>query len=245
MLVYDWMWWGQLTNQNLVRRGVRRCGGVHGGVWRVRRAVWRGAWRSMERCTEVCGGVRRGVWRGVRRCTEGCVEVHGAVRRCAELCGGAQRGVWRCAEGWWGQLTNQNLAWRCVEGCTEVRRGVVGTINQSESCAEVCRGVRGGVWRGVRRCAEGWWGQLTNQNLAWRCTEGCAEGYAEVHGEVRGGVLVHVCHWLPIATIDLVGDNRNLKFEAYFEVLYPLRVVDSLRTLKVHHCLSLVTIGCP
>ena len=35
----------------------------------------------------------------------------------------------------------------------------------------------------------------------------------------------------------------NLKIEAYFEVLYPLYVVDSLRTLKVHHCLSLVTIG--
>ena len=37
----------------------------------------------------------------------------------------------------------------------------------------------------------------------------------------------------------------NLKFEAYFKVLNPLYVVDSLRILKVHHCLSLVTIGCP
>ena len=37
----------------------------------------------------------------------------------------------------------------------------------------------------------------------------------------------------------------NLKFGAFFEVLYPLSVVDSLRTLKVHHCLSMVTIGCP
>ena len=36
----------------------------------------------------------------------------------------------------------------------------------------------------------------------------------------------------------------NLKFEAYFEVLYPLYVVDCLRTSNVHHCLSLVTIGC-
>ena len=32
----------------------------------------------------------------------------------------------------------------------------------------------------------------------------------------------------------------NLKFEAHFEVLYPLWVVDNLRTLKVHHCLPLV-----
>ena len=30
-----------------------------------------------------------------------------------------------------------------------------------------------------------------------------------------------------------------------YEVLYPLYMVNSLRTLKVHHCLSLVTIGCP
>ena len=37
----------------------------------------------------------------------------------------------------------------------------------------------------------------------------------------------------------------NLKFEAYSEVLDPLYMVDSLTTLKVHHCLSMVTIGCP
>ena len=37
----------------------------------------------------------------------------------------------------------------------------------------------------------------------------------------------------------------NLKFEAYFEILYRLYMVDSLRTLKVHHCLSMVTIGYP
>ena len=34
-------------------------------------------------------------------------------------------------------------------------------------------------------------------------------------------------------------------FKAYFELLYLLWVVDILRTVKVHHCLSLVTIGCP
>ena len=36
----------------------------------------------------------------------------------------------------------------------------------------------------------------------------------------------------------------NFKFEAYFEVLLPLYMVDSLRTLKVYHYLSLVTTGC-
>ena len=34
-----------------------------------------------------------------------------------------------------------------------------------------------------------------------------------------GGLFVLNYHWLPLATIDLVGDNRDLKFEAYFEVL--------------------------
>ena len=35
-----------------------------------------------------------------------------------------------------------------------------------------------------------------------------------------GGVFsVLVCHWLPLATITLVGDNKELKLEAYFEFL--------------------------
>ena len=32
----------------------------------------------------------------------------------------------------------------------------------------------------------------------------------------------------------------NLKFESYFEVLYPLYVVDSLKTLKVYPTIDLV-----
>ena len=35
----------------------------------------------------------------------------------------------------------------------------------------------------------------------------------------------------------------NLKSEAYFEVLYPLWVFDSLKTLNLHHCLSLASIN--
>ena len=48
MLVYDWLWWGQLTNQNLAWRGAEGCAEVHGGV---------------QRYTEVHGGVRAGVRR--------------------------------------------------------------------------------------------------------------------------------------------------------------------------------------
>ena len=75
MLVYDWLWWGQLTNQNRARR----CAEVH-------RGVCGGARRCMEGCAEGCRGalkgawrcaeVRRGVHRGAQRCTEGCAEVH-------------------------------------------------------------------------------------------------------------------------------------------------------------------------
>ena len=73
-----------------------------------------------------------------------------------------------------------------------VHAGVVGTLSQSDYrwghsanqitqglCARMC--VQGGVCRG-----------------AWRCMEGCAE--------VRGGAQ-RGYHWLPLATIDLVGDN--------------------------------------
>ena len=71
MLVYDWMWWGQLTNQNLARRGTEVRGGVCGGAQR-------GARRCMEGCTEVHGGVHG----GARRCARRCVEV------CRGVCGG-------------------------------------------------------------------------------------------------------------------------------------------------------------
>ena len=128
MLVYDWMWWGQLTNQNLVQRGAEVCRGVR---------------RGTRRCTEVCGGVCR----GARRCAEECME----VRR------GAQRGAWRDVQ-------------RCAEGCAEVHGGV-----------------HRGVCGGVQRCAE-----------------------------VCGGVLVHGYHWLPLATIDLVGDNREFEVSGIF-----------------------------
>ena len=65
MLVYDWLWWGQLTNQNRAWR----CAEVHGGVW-----------RGVPRCAEVRGGVHV----GARRCAEVCRGVHRGARRCME-----------------------------------------------------------------------------------------------------------------------------------------------------------------
>ena len=47
-------------------------------------------------------------------------------------------------------------------------------------------------------------------------------------------------HWLPLATIDLVGDNRNLRFEADFEMLYSFWVVNSLRKHVFTHTQILI-----
>ena len=62
---------------------------------------------------------------------------------------------------------------------------MAGTLNQSESCTEVC----GGVYRGAWRCVEGC--VVVHRNVQ-RCMEGCAEMVA-------------------LATIDLVGDNREFE----------------------------------
>ena len=43
--------------------------------------------------------------------------------------------------------------------------------------------------------------------------------FSEFYKSASLFVLGH--HWLPLATIDLVGDKGNSKFETYFEVLYP------------------------
>ena len=133
---------------------------------------------------------------------------------------------------WWGPLANE-IHFRCVEGAREV----------CGRCVEGARKVHGrckGAWEVHGRCTEGahkeklrerlWWGPLANE-IHFRCAEGawkvrgrctkvhgrCAEGAREVHGRYAEGVM-------PIIL---------------------LAVVDSLRTLKVHHCLSMVTMVAP
>ena len=136
MLAYDWMWWGQLTNQNLAWRCVEMHGGVRGGVQ-----------RGARRCTEVCGSARR----GVQRCAEVHRGVHGGARRCAEGCaevhGGAWRGTWRCTEG--------------CGGCMEVFQRGGGEKNQDFISI---RFLNAGIWLdvvgtinhgGAQRCVEG------------------------------------------------------------------------------------------
>ena len=58
----------------------------------------------------------------------------------------------------------------------------------------------------------------------------------------RGDFSTETLPWKLFRGDFIIG---NLKFESYFEVLCPLYVVYCLRTSKMHHSLSLVTIGCP
>ena len=97
------------------------------------------------------------------------------------------------------------------------------------------RGVQRGAWRVCRGVHGG-------------CAEGCMEGvqrgvWRGMWRGVQRGVRRGAWRWLLLATINkkwvIIG---NLKFEAYFEILYLLYVVDSLRTLKVYHFLSMVTV---
>ena len=84
--------------------------------------------------------------------------------------------------------------------------GCGGDINQSDSFryAEGVRrgGTRRGTRRGMRRgYAEGVRGGVRRG--------GMRRGYAE---NIEGASLfVHSYHWLPLATIHLVGDNRKLE----------------------------------
>ena len=73
-------------------------------------------------------------------------------------------------------------------------------------------GVHGGAWRCMEGCAEEHAEVCRGMHRgAWRCTEGCTEGCMEVHGGVHGGAWRGVWRWLPLATINLVGDNREFE----------------------------------
>ena len=58
------------------------------------------------------------------------------------------------------------------------------------------------------------WAEGCLEGYAEGCAEECTEVVQRGTGEVCGGVLIGHrgdCHWLPLATIDLVGDNREFE----------------------------------
>ena len=92
-----------------------------------------------------------------------------------------------------------------AEGCKGGTEGHTGDAEGgTEGCAEAWRG----LWRGCR----GGCGRVERGSLGkWRDVNGMQRGHGgdtEGHGGIHRGVHVHGCHWLPLATIDLVGDNR-------------------------------------
>ena len=105
-------------------------------------------------------------------------------------------------------------AWRCTGGAqrwAKVHRGVlkcIGLQRGAQRCAEVHRG----VCRGVRRCME-------RYVDVWRCMDRCAVVHGGVQRCMKGvyeGVQRYVgmsggVNWLPLPTVDLVGDNRKLR----------------------------------
>ena len=64
-------------------------------------------------------------------------------------------------------------------------------------------------------------------------------GYPENFEVLSLGILSY--HQLPLATTHVVHDNRE--FEVYFQMFYPKRMEDSLKSLKVHQVFA-VNIGC-
>ena len=94
----------------------------------------------------------------------------------------AQRGMEEHREGLGGCRGRHRMVWRGTEGHRGDAEGVKGCIGAQrgmEGCIVGMEGC-GGRYRGVQRSLEG-----------------------------HGGVHVHGYHWLPLATIELVGDNRE------------------------------------
>ena len=204
----------------------------------------------MQRCTEgyrgaqmyveVHGGVTKvhgGVYGGARTWTEGCVEMD---RECTEVCRGLYRGIQRYVEVQKGlqRYVEVHERWRVWEGMRRYMGGVQMSDWRYGRCME--------VYKGTWRCAEGHRDRQRCTEVhrimckcVWR-SERCMELHVQVH---EGGKWRCMKGWTKVYKGLYEGMQREI--EAYFEVLYPFWVVDSLRTLKVHHYLSLVTIGCP
>ena len=77
-------------------------------------------------------------------------------------------------------------------------------------CTEVtkrCAKVHRGVCRGVGRCMEGYvdvWTFMDRCAVVHRGVQRCLHEFVQRYVGVSGGV-----NWLPLPTVDLVGDNGN------------------------------------
>ena len=135
---------------------------------------------------EGCGGP----WRGQRGPQRGHRGVQRGVQRGMD---GVQKGAEGTQRGARGHRGAQ----------IGVQRGMEGVQRGAEEHRGVHRGCRGGI--------EGHGGCRGRTEGAWRGMEGVQRGHEGVHGGVQRRLFVLGYHWLPLETIDLVGDNRELE----------------------------------
>ena len=114
-----------------------------------------------------------------------------------------------------------------AEGCMEVCWGAQRCMEMHRRCTEVCRGAQ----RAVQRCME----VCFQHYLTPSSTLKLALKWWPVKLKASNSVYLPEClvltkslWWAPL--------NNEISLEI---------MVDSLITLNTHHCLSLVTIGCP
>ena len=108
-------------------------------------------------------------------------------------------------QGWWGHSANQitqGLRTRVVHARVE------GTLSQSDYTGVAPKGCA------CRGCTQGLRARVALKGCMHRgCMQGlCAQGLrARVAHAVGPSLFVLGCHWLPLANIDLVGDNREFE----------------------------------
>ena len=203
--------WGHSANQITgAFRGA--CAGVH-----VQGCVRRGGGDTRPIRLQV-GTLSQSDYRCVRRGACAGDARAGDARAGGARTGGAHAGDVRTGgmrAGVVGTLSQSDYRWgHSANQITGVRRGACAGVCVKGMCMQgVCaQGVctQGMCAQGVR--AQGWWGHSANQitgrdtqpiRLQVRTGGACAGGCAH---RVRGGVR-RGYHWLPLATIDLVGDN--------------------------------------
>ena len=174
------------------------------------------------------------MWRVHRGCAEGSVERH--MEGCAE--GSVERHMEGCAEGsverhMEGCVERSAERHICMEGCA-----MGAAERHMDRCVKGSQRVCGGYMEGMQRVhGEVTEGALRGMKGVWRVHGGCAEGSAERHTE---GCVEDVWRVL------LRGTWRGAQRMCGRHMEGTQRaMVDGLKTLKIHHCLSLVTICCP
>ena len=106
----------------------------------------------------------------------------------------------------------------CMYFCKEAHGGVrIDFCKEAHGGVHIdfCKEAHGGVH--IDFCKEAHGGVLMHRGVfGQRCVEVCVDSCTE---RCREGMHVGS---VALAIIDLGGDNREFKFEPYFEVLYPL-----------------------